>query len=178
MKIPYMGVEGEKLVKTLKRKLRQNVKRKLSVRVIHNTTKISDFCSVKDKIPEEQKNDVIYKIKCPGCGENYIGKTDCCFGVRMHEQGNKTDQPMFTHLNNCEEFGYVTNLHAFPDVNDDMVAGFNKLAHFSEAVLNSSRIIKSSRNWLELCYLESFMIKKHKSSINDGIKATRELKLF
>ena len=51
LKIPYMGAEGEKLVKTLKRKLKQNVSRKLNIRILYSTSKISDFCSVKDKIP-------------------------------------------------------------------------------------------------------------------------------
>ena len=74
----------------------------LNIRIIYTTTKISDLCSVKDKIPEEQKCDVIYNIKCPGCGENYIGKTDCCFGTRMHEQGNKPDEHMFSHYENVK----------------------------------------------------------------------------
>ena len=136
------------------------------------------FCSVKDQIPQEQKNDVIYNINSPGCGEDYIGKTDCCFGVRMHEQGNKRDQPMFLHLNECEEFQFITQLNALPDIVVDNHVQIDKLSHISVAVQNNSKVIKTSRNWLQLCYLEAFMIKKHKSSINNGIKATRELNLF
>ena len=178
MKIPYMGPEGDKLVKTLKRKLRYNVSRKLSVRVVYTTTKISDLCSVKDKIPEQQKNNIIYNINCPGCGEDYIGKTDCCFGTRMHQQGNKPDQPMYLHLQECGDFNDITSLNVLPDVDKKKRVSIDKSAHISEAVKNNSKIIKSSRDWLELCYLESFMIKKHKSKINDGIKAARELQLF
>ena len=75
---------------------------KLNIRVIYTTTKISDLCSVKDKIPNEHKFDVIYNINCPGCDKNYLGKTDCCFYKRMHEEGNKLDQPMFNHLKNAK----------------------------------------------------------------------------
>ena len=32
-------------------------------------------CSVKDKIPTHQKSNVIYTINCPGCREDYLGKT-------------------------------------------------------------------------------------------------------
>ena len=140
----------------------------MQLRVIYTTTKLSDFCGVKDKIPNEQKNDVIYNINCPGCGEDYIGKTDCCFGVRMHEQGNKTGQPMLSHLEGCEAFNYMTSLMALPDIDEKKALKIEKHSHISEAVKHNSK----------LCYLESFMIKKHKSKINDGIKASRELQLF
>ena len=150
----------------------------MNIRIIYTTTKISDLCSVKDKIPEEQKCDVIYNIKCPGCGENYIGKTDCCFGTRMHEQGNKPDQPMFNHLRECEEFNYIITLNALPDIITDNDASVVKRAYINEAVKSNSKVLKTSTDKLELCYLESFMIKKHKSKINVGIKAARDLQLF
>ena len=136
------------------------------------------FCSVKDKIPVEQKNNVIYKIRCPGCGEDYIGKTDCCFGKRMHEQGNKPEQPMFQHLQKCEEFNHLISLNALPDIDGHNYVIIRKEAHISETIKNNSKVIKTSRDWLELCYLETFLIKKYKSEINHGIKAARELQLF
>ena len=68
LKIPFMGAEGEKLVKSLKKKIQRNVSRKLIIRVIYTTTTVSNVCSEKDEIPEEQKNNIIYKIVCPGCG--------------------------------------------------------------------------------------------------------------
>ena len=96
----------------------------------------------------------------------------------MHEQGNKPEQPMFLHLEKCEEFNYITDLNALPDIDNRNFVKVDKKAHINEAVINNSKILKSSRDWLVLCYLESFMIKKHKSMINQGIKATRELQLF
>ena len=82
LKIPYMGAEGEKLVKTLKRKIQTNISRKINIRIIYTTNKLSKFCSVKD-----QRNNVIYLFKCPGCDESYVGKTNCCFGKRTDEHG-------------------------------------------------------------------------------------------
>ena len=52
------------------------------------------------------------------------------------------------------------------------------LYDISEAVKNNSNVIKTLRDWLELCYFEIFMIKKFKSKINHDIKAARELQLF
>ena len=178
MKIPYLGAEGEKLVKKLRNKLKRNLTRDLNIRIVYTTNKIVDFCSVKDKIPEQQKHDVIYNINCPGCGENYNGKTDCCFGARMNEQGNKIDQPMFQHLQNCEQFHFIVSLNALPNIDDDNYVNCKKETYINEAVQNNSKILKTSRDWLQLCYLETFMIKKYKPKINQGIKAARELKLF
>ena len=173
-----MGAQGEKLVKILRRKIFKNISRKLRFRTVYTTTKLSDFCGVKDKLPEEQKNNVIYSIKCPACGNSYIGKTDCCFDVRMQEHGTKPEQPMYEHMSKCEAFNYITKLHALPDIENNDVVNINWRAHVYETVINNSRVLKTSRDWLELCYLESFMIKKHKPMINIGIRAAKELQLF
>ena len=50
------------------------------------------FCSITDKIPTHQKSNVIYTIKCPGCGEDHIGKTDRCVITRLNEHNNCSDQ--------------------------------------------------------------------------------------
>ena len=56
------------------------------------------FYSVKDKIPTHQRSNVIYTIKCPGCGEDYVGRTDRCSVTKLYEHSNHWDQPMFLHL--------------------------------------------------------------------------------
>ena len=177
MKLPYMGPEGEKLVKTLKRKISRNISRKLFIKIIWTTNKISDFCSVKDKIPTDQRNKVIYAIDCPGCGERYIGKTECCFKTRMDEHGTKADQPMYQHLSNCQAFNHIMHLYAMPSSYNDYI-NINQTAHIHEAVKQNSFILNHSRDWLELSFLESYLIKKKNPKINYGIKATRELQLF
>ena len=59
------------------------------------------FCSKKDMIPMEQSHNVVYHIECPGCGEVYVGKTNCCLGKRFDEHDTRQDQPMHIHLSNC-----------------------------------------------------------------------------
>ena len=95
LKIPYMGEAGDKLVRSLKRKLRPNCSEKM---------RLSKFCSVKDMIPEGQKNNVIYHIKCPGCGGVYVGKTECCLDKRLEEHATIATQPMYQHLSKCSDF--------------------------------------------------------------------------
>ena len=52
LKIPYLGKNGENLVRILKRKIDKNLKEKIWIRVVFTTNKISKFCGVKDKIPD------------------------------------------------------------------------------------------------------------------------------
>ena len=41
----------------------------------------SFYCNIKDKVPHDQRNHVIYKTKSPGCNDCYIGKTERCFDL-------------------------------------------------------------------------------------------------
>lgn len=180
LKIPYIGPKGDKLVQTLKTKLRRQClqKIKFNVRVVYTTTKIEAFCSEKDKIPESLKCNVAYKVRCPGCGETYIGKTDCCFGKRMDEHATKPDQPMNVHLTNCTDFHDLLNMMTMPTIDDELIVLPNLKEQIKIAVDDNSEVIKMIRDKYVLAYLESFMIKKHKPLLNNGIKAAKELVLF
>ena len=172
-----MGKAGEKLVRTLKRKIQQNLSRKINIRIFYTTNKLAKFCSVKDKIPDDQKSNVIYHIKCPGCGEVYVGKTNCCLGKRLEEHGTRSDQPMHKHLSNCVEFQYLIGLHHLPDM-DKNAGSFSADSYFFEAVKQNCKPLTISDDWLTLAYLEPLMAKKHHATINHGDKAMRQLNLF
>ena len=139
LKIPYMGAVGDKLVKTLKRKVQSNLTRKINFRVIYTTNKLSKFCGVKDKIPEEQQSNVIYSMQCPGCGEIYVGKTSCCFGKRMDEHGTRVDQPLHQHLSNCTDFNFLVGLHNLPQLEGK--PGASMESHIHQAVKQNSKVI-------------------------------------
>ena len=79
---------------------------------------------------------------------------------------------MFQHLQKCEEFNHLISLNALPDIDGHNYVIIRKEAHISETIKINSKVIK---DWLELCYLETFLIKKYKSEINHCIKAAREL---
>ena len=78
------------------------------------------FCSVKDRIPSHQKSNVFYTIKRPGCGEDYVGKTDRCVITKLNEHGNRSDQPMFQHFQHCEKFLETMTLYQLPDIDPDV----------------------------------------------------------
>ena len=107
----------------------------------------------------------------------YIGKTDRCVITRMSEHTTRTDQPTFQHLVHCEVFLETLSLYKLPDIN----TGANivdLLAHISTAVYDHWKILDTNKNWVQLCFLESFYIKQLKPKINDGLKASKELLLF
>ena len=60
------------MIRKLKRCFETNIK----FFTLYDTKKCTMFCSVKDKIPTHQKFNVIYAVKYPECGENYVAETD------------------------------------------------------------------------------------------------------
>ena len=177
LKVPYLGKQGEQLVTMLVRKLPRYLKPNVKLIKFFNTKKASIFCPTKDKVTKKQKVNVIYKIICRGCNNVYVGKTDRCFGIRMNEHGTRSDQPMHQHLTNCTAFQETVNINALPELLNDSKQIDHK-AHVLNGVLNNCDIIDSNDNWSQLCFLEAFYIKKLSPSINNGLKASKELQLF
>ena len=80
LQLPYAGHIGQSIVNRLVRKLKRCLKEPVCFKIFHQTKKLSSFCSNKDPIPIYLKSHVIYKLTCPACNAEYIGKTD---GVKM-----------------------------------------------------------------------------------------------
>ena len=72
--------------------------------MLYTTNKISFYCNIKDKVPCDQMNHVIYKIKCPAGNGCYIGKTERCSIIRINQHGTKQTEPLFKRLFECELF--------------------------------------------------------------------------
>ncbi|XP_066914554.1 uncharacterized protein [Clytia hemisphaerica] len=175
--VPYLGLDGERLVKSLIRKLGRYVKPDVKFITRYQSKKLAMFCPTKDKVLTEHKAKIIYEIVCPGCGERYVGKTDRCFKTRMIEHGKRVDQPMNHHLNNCSSFHDLTDMYNLAQLFGES-QGINHKEHILKAVLNNCKILDSNDNWSQLAFLEEFYIKKLRPKINDGLKASKELQLF
>ena len=67
------------------------------------------------------------------------------------------------HLNSCYDTNYLDSKTN------------NELTDF---VMTNSKIIDSSNNWNLLLYKEALHIKRRKSILNNGLKASRDLQLF
>ena len=172
--IPYLGQDGEFLVKKLRRKLKRYLSVDFDLRVSYSFTKLSMFCSMKDKIDTLNKANVIYEFSCPSCFEKYIGMTERNLLTRLKEHGNgKSDSAINIHLQNCPSFN--DSLSYFEILNDNSIC---KDKHISNTILSNTKILDFHRNWFILSYLESFYIKYFKPTLNTGTRAAKELQMF
>ena len=118
---------------------------------------------------------MVYEFYCPACNSKYIGKTDQNFGTRVQElSGSEKKSPLYNHLLECEHFNDVVNLHSLRPSNN--LAEY--LQHVKIAVYGNTKIIGSSQNWIELCFLETVHIKCKKPNLNCGMNASKELVLL
>ena len=169
-RIPYAGVEGEKLIKNLVRKLKRHIDETFKLKNIDCWKKLNYRC-----VPEYLKSQIKYEFCCPACNKKYIGKTDQNFGTHVQEHScSDKKSPVYNHLLECKHFNYVVNLHSLPPSNNLV----EYLEHVKIAVYDNNKIIGNSQNWIELCFLESLYIKWEKPKLNCAIKATKELALF
>ena len=51
-------------------------------------------CSAKESVLIHRKANVIYKVTCSSCNEDYVGKTDRNLVTRLNEHAFREDQPM------------------------------------------------------------------------------------
>ena len=86
--LPYRGVEGEKVLKEFKSKLRQALPKNVKPRVTYKGTKLGSFFSVKDKVDKRHQTNLVYGYKPKGESElknGYIGETNVRNETRNHE---------------------------------------------------------------------------------------------
>ena len=179
-KLPYMGLEGERIVKKCIRRLKPCFKKQVRFRVIYGTKRVAMFCSNKDKIPNELKSNCVYEFKCPGCSERYIGKTDRNFLTRVIEHGAyRKDQntAVYKHLISCDHFNETLELLQIPCENTNSIR-INIAQHLNETAKNSIKLLRQNNDWRQLCFLEALYIRQTNPELNNGLKATKELQLF
>ncbi len=160
-----------------------NPKKKVNIKVFSKTTQLKNFASTKDKIPTLSKSNVVYQIKCPGCSVDYIGKTDRTVNERTKEHASTdAESPMKSHIQSCCHFQHLHDIMSISDnlFEDDIIAGtepsFRKFA--IQSIQNEVKILDNDSNWNQLLYKEALWIERSNPSLNNGLKASRQLKLF
>ena len=178
-RMPYAGTQGDRSVKNLTKKLKRIISQPFILKNIYKTTKMSYYCNTRDRIPDYLKSHAVYRFSCPACNAGYIGKKDRNIGTRIKEHcGLDTNSPVFNHLAECNFYRHTLTLHSFPCDGDVTLTNQDMLGNIRTTVTDNMRIIEKSENWDELSFLESLNIKWKKPSLNNGIKATKELALF
>ena len=134
------------------------------------------LCSVQTKIKIKplDKANVIYKFKCPGCSNEYIGKTERNLITRLKEHGDgETDSAINMHLQHCTLYRELLSFNS--------ILYTSKLDYYKlnlNTILLNTHILAYHDRWSHLSFLESYFIKYFNPSLNTGTRAAKEMKLF
>ena len=146
--------------------------------VTYQTKKVSYFLSKKDKIPDSERNNLVYEFSCPGCSATYIGKTVRSLRTRLSEHAKLNTSAVSEHLTTCEHARHIADLHNLYDNVNDLNP--DKPFNDYELITNNTKILQSLQhtNSNILLFLEALHIKFKRPALNNGLKASKELMLF
>ena len=129
--------------------------------------------SNKDRIPLMSNSSVIYRYSCSGCAEKYIGKTESTLHNRTKEHAwCQKDSAVYQHFDHCDGWNHIKGLLSMDDVTPD-----RRELQIS-TVRENTKVIRRADNWQTLAFKESLAIKDRRPSLNNGIKAAKDLCLF
>ena len=130
----YLGNIGYNMKKNCSKKVQKCLKENARFITCYETKKKALFCSAKDSILIHQKSNIIYKVTCPSCNEDYVEKNDPISVTRLYEHASHEDQPMYQHVKKCEHFAHIVGLLRIPDT-DASTTEINNKQHFVNAVI-------------------------------------------
>ena len=145
-RIPYLGRKGEFLFKKLLKKLQRNLTEPVKFVVVYQTKKASYFPAKKDKVPDLQRSNLIYKFTCPGCNESYIGKTERNLNARLNEHLYPAKSAISKHFTDRDNANYLNINNLYDNVFDsDLPTGDSPHYSFTNLIQNNTRILHSSK---------------------------------
>ena len=102
IKLPYIGefsgIAKNKIMKLFK----QFCKSDCEIRIVFPLSKIRDYFSIKDTLPNCFKSFVVYQFTCASCRTRYVGRTHKHFGTRITEHFASESSSIFKHLNDSK----------------------------------------------------------------------------
>ena len=74
--LPCLGMQSDKLLLSLKRKITRCLTKKVKLKVTQSTQKLCFYTKIRDKINKLMKSYAVHQFCCPRCNSKYIGKTE------------------------------------------------------------------------------------------------------
>ena len=184
VRMPYYGDKGLWLLKSRLRKIRSNCVKTCSIRFKsqYDVNKIEFYCSNKDKTAVLNYSFVVYDFSFPGCGANYIGKTERTLYERTVNMLGLTITDK--HLNDCTGLQHmfdIASLHSSFSTSSAPIQNsfkFDLRTARIDLVQDNIEIIDRHRNWNILLFKEALKIKELNPILNSGLKASKEFQLF
>ena len=145
--------------------------KKVNFIIRFQTTPLSSFTNVKDHTPFLNRSNVVYKVTCPGCGAEYIGKTDRTLFERTSEHAWADKASCVReHIHECENTFTSANSSTTSSISSESIASmimrFPKLMTFFERDCTSKRRSGSTRkSWIRTATGMFCFTKKHCISV-------------
>ena len=179
LNLPYLGiVEGMLVKSTLEiQKQRNKQTKKSNIKSDTRVTfKLSFHTSTKYRIDRLTHCHIVYRFCCPG----YIGKRKEHFLIFWKYkclQRSHTTSVVYNHINNCDGVKYLVDLLDIDQVQTERDK-FDKKIYSVATVKENISIINMARRWDILLFKEQLHIKEKNSTLNNGLKASKQLKLI
>ena len=137
------------------------------------------FCKTKDRTPIINHCFVAYEFTCPGCGANYVRKTERTLYEQCVEHA-WSDQ-ISAVKDQCLEVQYLLNITSLGPALFSNVSNIgnadNKNSHIN-LFIDNTIIIARYKNFNILLFKETLKINERKPTLNKGLKASKKLQLF
>jgi hypothetical protein len=204
VRVPYLGKQGETLVKNCIQKIQRCPTVPVNFIVIYDNKKFSYFLSNKDKIPNLSKSNVVYEVTCPSLlrslfagprrldmswlfhtvPQRIFGKQkDVYRRGSLHEHTNPTKSAIgniFTTAN-MTHVQYIVNLHFVLTNLTQLTLTITFPLLFPTSLLTTLKFftLLILAHLIFSCCLKLYISSTmHSPSLNTGLKASKELKLF
>ena len=111
-KLSFIGSTSLQVEKELRSFFQRKLQNKIKFVFIHNTFKLGNLFSHKDKQATIRRSNVVYKLNC-SCGGSYIGQTKRNLTSRLkeHHLGNKTGTQTDVTKHLLENLSHVINFN-------------------------------------------------------------------
>ena len=140
------------------------------------------FCNTKDRTPIINQSFVVYEFTCPGCGANYVGKTErTLYERRVKHAWSDQNSLVKNHLDQCVEVQYLLNIISLGPAlfsNDSNIGNADNRNSRINLVIYNTNIIDCYNNFNILLFKEALKINERKPTLNTDLKASKELQLF
>ena len=143
-KLPYIGEFSQTTKLRIIKLYKRFCKTDKNIQIVLSVSKIRDYFSTKDPIPECFRSFVVYKFTCANCGIRYVGRTHKHFDARINEHFGSGSSSIFKHLNESK----------------------NNACKIQTTKENSFKILDNAKTDYELALKEGFYINWLKPALN------------
>lgn len=100
LQLPYKGLTGEKLIRSLNKLITDSFPNELNARILFKGTPLSSHFNLKDKTNKDHIHNLVYKITCPEatCQQTYVGETGRRLSHRIHEHCHDINSKIYQHI--------------------------------------------------------------------------------